>query len=246
MASGNFFAVVCLTLLLFGAMVQAAPPSKPAGPVTDQADILTASEERALVDRLTRYRDSTSVEIGILTLPSLDGVPIEDVASKIYNSWGIGFDSTDRGALYVLAMQEKSVRIEVGYGLEELLTDVEAGRIVSRQSPMAEEFRRGRFADGINEAISGMMIAIAADYNPAPKKSKGKNIPWPLILFALLFLFSMIGRGRRGGGSMGPFIGGMMMGGLGGFGGHSRGGGGGGGFGFGGGSSGGGGASGGW
>lgn len=240
--------VVACTILLCSALLQAADiPKRPAVPVVDQAAILSSAEEQALISRLTRYRDSTSIEFGILTMQTLDGQPVDDFANRVYNEWGIGFDSTDKGALFLLSLEERAVRIEVGYGLEGELTDIEAGRIVSRQSPMAAEFRAGRFADGINEAISGMMIAVDADYNPAPKKSSGKNFPWPLLFFALLMLLSMIGRGRRGRGSMGPFIGGMMMGSMmGGFGGGRSSGGGGGGFGFGGGSSGGGGASGGW
>lgn len=243
-------------------------PGKPNQPVVDQAGLLSSGDVQYLSQRLQAYRDSTSIEIAVLIVQSLDGAPVEDYAHKVFNSWGIGKDSADNGALLLIALQEKKTRIEVGYGLEGALTDAESNRIVNKNASMAGYFRQGDFAGGINAAIDGIMIAVGGDYIKYAEKyekERGKGFSGAFFWLILAFIiFSIIGQiFRRGGGGTGHTIGrrgssgagdillgaliGAMLGGGRRGGGSFGGGGGGGGFGgFGGGSSGGGGASGGW
>jgi uncharacterized protein len=257
--------------LLAGVVYGFEVPSKPNQPVVDQAGLLSSGDVRELSDKLQIYRDSTSIEIAVLIIESLDDAPLEDYAHKVFNTWGIGKDSADNGALLLIAIAEKKTRIEVGYGLEGALTDAESNRIVSKNAPMAQHFREGDFGGGINEAINGIIIAVGGDYikyaEKYEKRAPGGNssfLFWIIFAFILFSIFGQFFRrngggpgqtiGRRGSGTgsflLGTLLGTLLSGSRRGGGGWSSGGfggGGGGGFGgFSGGSSGGGGASGGW
>ncbi len=247
-----------LLVLLQAAAVFAleVPPYRSA--VNDLADILSRSEESRLESRIQRYRDSTGIEVGVLTVPSLEGGSIEDFAHNVLKTWGVGDSARDNGVLFVVAWQDHAARLEVGYGLEGALTDVECGRIVSRQSPMAEQFRAGRVGEGFEEVLTGIQAAVAGDYDPPPARKSGKTSNVALLGFIVMMMLVMFisaaqrrrarrlglwGHGSWGGSGLGGLGGFGMLGGLGrGSGGSSSGGG----FHFGGGSSGGGGASGGW
>lgn len=213
------------------------------GMINDRAGLLSRDEISQLESKTRSYRQQTGVEIGVLIVPNLGGRPLEDFAHDIFNDWGIGNKDKDNGVLFLIAIEEKKTRLEVGYGLEAELTDLEAGRIVSRNSPMAEHFRRGDFAGGINAVLDGIAEAVGGEYNP-PRRENEEEAFLPLLIplgFIIFFMLLSILRrrgiiDRRFGG---PFIGGF---GGGSSGGRSSGGG----FSFGGGSSGGGGASGGW
>lgn len=214
------------------------------GMINDRAGLLSSDEIRQLESKTRSYREQTGVEIGVLIVPNLGDRSLEDFAHDVFNAWGIGSKDKDNGVLFLIAIEEKKTRLEVGYGLESELTDLEAGRIVSRSSPMAEHFRRGDFAGGINAALDGIAEAVGGEYNPPRQENDEEEAFFPLLLplgFIIFFvLLSILRRrgiiDRRFGG---PFIGGF---GGGSSGGRSSGGG----FSFGGGSSGGGGASGGW
>ncbi|PWB76322.1 hypothetical protein C3F09_00605, partial [candidate division GN15 bacterium] len=169
---------------------------------------------------------------------------LENYAHDVLAKWGIGQKGKDNGVLFLVAIQEHKARVEVGYGLEDKLTDLEAGRLVNRNSPMAEAFREGDYAGGVNAVLDGIVQAIGGEYNPPKPKKKGNRLP-PFAPLAFVIFFIIISILRRAG-SSGRRFGGPFIGGFGGFGGGFGGGGGGGGFSFGGGSSGGGGASGGW
>jgi uncharacterized protein len=226
--------------------------------VTDQAGILPAADSRRLEGAIASYRDSTGIEVGILTVKSLEGASVEDFAHDVFRKWGLGAKGKNNGVLFLVAWDDHLARLEVGYGLEGSLTDLEAGRIVSKRSLMAERFREGDVYGGFMAVVDGIQSAVAGDYDPPERREKTQPPQVALFLFLAIMIFIMImsaiarNRARKlGVWGRGPWGGGMGgLGGLGGFGGFGRGLGGGGrsggGFTFGGGSSGGGGASGGW
>lgn len=240
-------------LLVTAGLLTGAPLPEYKGPVNDLAGMLNRSEAQQLEAKIIQYRDQSGHEIGVLIVPTLGDQALETYAYDVFKAWGIGQKGKDDGVLFLIALEEKKARVEVGYGLEGELTDLECGRLVNKQSPMAQRFREGDFAGGVSAVVDGIIVAIGGEYNPPkPKDKDGKGfaafVPFGFILFFLLL--SILRRKksinkRFGGpfGGFGPFIGGFG-GGLGG--GSFGGGGGGGGFSFGGGSSGGGGASGGW
>ena len=214
------------------------------GPINDLAGILNSQDVRQFESQVLAYREKSGHEIGVLIVPTLGDRALEDYAHDVFKAWGIGQKGKDDGVLFLIALQEKKARVEVGYGLEGELTDLESGRLVNKNSPMAAHFREGDFAGGVGAVIDGIEQAIGGEYDPPKAKSgdKGGIPPLALIIFIIAgIVMSFLRRsrltGRRFGG---PFFGGFG----GGLGGGSFGGGG--GFSFGGGSSGGGGASGGW
>jgi uncharacterized protein len=220
------------------------------GPINDLAGILNSSDIKQLESKVLAYRNQSGHEIGVLIVPTLGDQALDNYAHDVFKAWGIGQKGKDDGVLFLIAIQEKKARVEVGYGLEGELTDLECGRLVNKSSPMSQHFREGDFAGGVGAVIDGIVQAIGGEYNPPPAKNddgkrSGAFVPFVFVFIALLL--SAIRRkksiSRKFGspfGGFGPFIGGFGGGSFGG------GGGGGGGFSFGGGSSGGGGASGGW
>lgn len=198
---------------------------------------------------------ATGVQMALVTLSSLDGNPIEDVANDLFRKWGVGKKGQDNGILLLLAVQDRRDRIEVGYGLEPILPDGFVGSTLRELRPYLREQRYGQAMLAAAEVI-GSTIAKAKGVTldthlarRAPVSVQRTHIPWPAIIFGLFILFWLL---RSWGGGGGGFLAGILLGNLlgggrrggwgdgGGFGGDS----GGGGFGgFGGGDSGGGGAS---
>ena len=243
-------------------------PARPNPPrlVNDFAGVLSPDEEQRLEQQLVAYDDSTSNQVAVVLVKTLNDYPIEEYALKILRTWGIGNAKTNNGVLILAAIEDRKIRIEVGYGLEGAIPDITANHII--EYDIKPGFRSGDYYDGLSKAANSIIKAAAGEYkapaNYRKKKSSG-GFPFGLILFVIILVVLFGGRNRGGGGGMmsrrgsgwlGPFILGNMLGrssggGFGG-GGWSGGGGGwsgggGGGFGgFGGGSGGGGGASGSW
>jgi len=223
------------------------------GWVTDLAGMLTAEEEGRLETLMESYRRGTTHEIALLTVPSLEGEPIEQFALEVGRTWGLGTKEKQNGALLVVSKADRKIRIEVGRGLEGNLTDSIAGRII--RQVIAPDFKRGKFGDGIERGIVAMHEAIGGNYGRIERAARSPSSGLAGIVPALLILVILIaiksrrrrrgGWGGFGGGSSLPWL--LMGSGGGGGGGDGRSFGGGGfsGFGGGGGFSGGG-ASGGW
>jgi len=236
--------------------------AKPSTPtlVTDLANILSPAEKAALENKLVAIDDSSSNQIAVVILPTLDGNPIEEYATKLFRTWGIGNKKTNNGILLLIAINDRKVRIEVGYGLEGAIPDITANSIINND--IKPSFKAGAYFEGIDKATDDIAKAAVGEYKVARKKSP-KDTGNGLVMFIVIAIIIVVIVGKRDGGSGGSNIGGggfsdiatgMLLGSLLGGGGRrdgdwggSSGGFGGGGFGgFGGGSSGGGGASGGW
>lgn len=209
--------------------------------VTDQAGILDSAAESRLEEQLKQLETSTGAQVAVLTIPSLDGEVLEDFSLRVVEEWRLGRDDEDDGVLVLVARDDRKVRIEVGYGLEGAITDLQSKRIID--GLMVPEFRQGDFAGGIEAAVGAIGGAIRGEPDAIPvsassSDSSGGSDPITIFWLAIFFLFWILSafskKGRRGGG------GGWIIG-SGGGGGFS-----GGGFSGGGGSFGGGGASGSW
>ena len=232
---------------------------KPQGYVSDFAHVLDDSSRARLEEYAGRVEQATGVQMALVTLDSVDGEPIEDVANSLYRKWGVGKKGKDEGILLLLAIKDHRDRIEVGYGLEPILPDGFDGSVLRTARPL---LRQGAYGDALFTAADEMGSRIAAakgialNFSVRPRLRQVQarpSIPWPIVVIGILFLLFLLRRGGGGGGFLTGMIlgnllgrgGGGGWGGGGGFGGYdSGGGGGGGGFGgFGGGDSGGGGAS---
>jgi uncharacterized protein len=231
-------------LLLAAGSALAAPAIPPArGYVNDTAGILSP-EAKGQVERfLADFQRSDSTQIAVLTIPSLEGEDLEGYSVRVAQSWGIGQKGKDNGALLLVAKAERAVRIEVGYGLEDRLTDLLAGRIVDRE--IVPRFKSGDFDGGISAGVQAIAGAVRGTYKgDNTRQGKKKSSPYSALIW-LLFLGPGVLRMFAGGSARGVRRGGGFYGG--GFGGGGGGfGGGGGGFSGGGGGFGGGGASGNW
>ncbi len=244
----KFLSAIILVLAAVSILTAAELPAYK-GSINDLAGVLNRSDIENLEAKVLGYRQQTGTEIGVLIIPTLGDQGLEDYAHDVYKAWGIGQKDKNNGVLFLVAVNDKKARVEVGYGLEGELTDLESGRLVNKTSPMAQFFRQGDYAGGVGAVLDGIVQAIGGEYNPPPVKPKAKDgfslLAMPFLIGAAI-LMNLFRRRRFTGsrfGGRGGF-GGPFIGGFGGFGGGSSGGGG--GFSFGGGSSGGGGASGGW
>lgn len=241
------------------------PPPRPNPPrlVNDYADVLSADQEAQLERKLVAYDDSTSNQVAIVTIKTLNGYPIEEYALRLFRSWQIGNKTTNNGALILAVIDDRQIRIEVGYGLEGAVPDITANQII--RNDIAPSFREGDYYEGLDKASESIIKAAAGEYKaPAGYRDRngktGKGIGgMVLAMIILIIVLSNINRRGGGGGGfmsrrgyrgmLGPSIFGSILGSGGGWSSGGGGGwsGGGGGFGgFGGGSSGGGGASGSW
>lgn len=245
-------ALVAALLLLLAAAALAAEPVFPAltGRVVDDAGVLSAGTRSRLDASLAQHEQQTGQQLVVVTLPSLQGYTIEDFGYQLGRRWGIGQKGRDNGALLIIAPKERKVRIEVGYGLEGMLTDAQS-RIIIEQV-ILPQFRRGDLDAGVRDGTAAILRVLGgAPLDGAVRHARTvENAPPPWVFFVFLALFIAFFAWRiygawpllLAGRGVGPWYGG------GGFGGFSGGGfsGGGGGFSGGGGSFGGGGASGGW
>lgn len=238
---------------------------KPQGYVSDFAQAIDPDSKNKLEAYSAALEKSTGVQVAFVTIASLEGEPIEDFANGLYRHWGIGQKGRDEGLLLLLAIKDRQHRLEVGRGLEPIVTDGYSGSVLRAMRPA---LRESRYGDAIIEAAHalGQHIAQAKGVTIQPIERRSPQpsdpdegwgkIPLPIIIFGAFLLISMLSAGRRGGGGGGRRMRGPMIlpipwgssgyyggSGSGGFGGYDSGGGFGG---FGGGDSGGGGASSSW
>lgn len=259
------FLIVFFLIASVGVSYAQNIPARPNPPrlVNDFANVLSPEQREILEQRLVAFDDSTSNQIAVITVPTLNDYPIEDYAVKLLREWGIGSKKNNNGVLILVAVNDRKIRIEVGYGLEGAIPDITAKNIIDND--FAPNFRENNYYRGFDEAITSLEQAAAGEYRERRERRNDDNRGGGglIIFFIILFIIIMI-IGRRGGGPRGgmmsrrgfsgwwiPFLfsggwGGGSRGGGGGWSGGGFGGGGGGFGGFGGGSSGGGGASGGW
>jgi uncharacterized protein len=164
-------------------------PARPDGYVTDLADLLTDEQEGQLEQMLTAHTASTTNEIAVLTISSLEGTPIERASHDVFNEWGIGQADKDNGVLLLVARDDREVRIEVGYGLEGALTDLESKAIISQA--IVPEFRADDYGAGIIAGVDGITTAIAGEYQATTSSSESSGAPIDFILFMIFFGISL-------------------------------------------------------
>ena len=243
-------AFLALIVLPVSAALAQSTPEFPelSGRVVDKAGILSPTTESQITQVLQAHEQGTTEQIVVVTLPDLQGYPIEDYGYQLGRHWGIGQKGEDNGALLIVAQKERKIRIEVGYGLEGRLTDAASATIINQI--MTPAFKQGQFEQGIGNGVAAMVQVLGGKPLAVPNRAADGIQEKPnLSLVSLFFMIIMgviyfIGGGRGRGGRGAALLGGALLGAS--MGGRGGGGFGGGGFGGGGGGFGGGGASGGW
>ncbi len=264
-AGAHWWLFVFLLFAVLPANAQTFPPLV-GEPVVDAANLLDPAQEAALNAKLKAINAATGHQLAVATIPSLEGRDIADYGYRLLRTWALGTKEKDDGAILIVAPNDRRTRIEVGYGLEPVLTDAYSSVIIN--SVMIPKFKAGDYPAGIDSGVDAIaeqiklppeQAAARAARAQAQQSDSGGGMPGAVIFFIFILLFVIlpllrsVGGRRYGGGSgLGEVIlwsainaavnsrdsdGGGWGGGFGG---------GGGGFSGGGGSGGGGGASGGW
>lgn len=193
-------------------------PGKPSGFVNDFAGVLTNDQRLQIENQLTEFQKNLGAEISVVTIKSLGGDTVENYASELFKEWGIGQKGKDNGILFLIAVEDREMRIEVGYGLEGLLTDAQSYWI--QQNVVAPAFRNNDFYSGISGAAQKIMAAVNQEEtipseSPANSSSPpldGRLLFW-LILIVPIWLARILGRSKSWwlGGVLGG-AGGMVVG----------------------------------
>jgi uncharacterized protein len=257
MRLGRPLLAALLLLALAGPAEAALPiPPPPDHRINDYAGVLSAGERGRLEDTLRGRERESSNQIVVAIFRSLQGESLEDYSIRLAQAWRVGQKGLDNGVIFLVFVEDRKMRLEVGYGLESRLTDALSSQIL--RQVVAPRFREGKIADGVAAGLDAIQQAIAGTYKAAPQgqSASGRRlnpVQLMLLLFVVIGIFSIVvpalfsshvrrqgwTGGRRGWGGPVIFPGG-------GWGGGGGGGGGGGDFGGGGGGFGGGGASGDW
>lgn len=219
-------------LLLLGAMTAQAALTFPAltGRVVDDAQMIDPATRQQLTQQLQALEQSTGDQIVVVTVPNLQGVAIEDFGYQLGRQWGIGQKGKDNGALLIVARDERTLRIEVGYGLEGVLTDAQSWVIINQV--IAPKFKAGNYSQGISDGVAAMLQVVGGEPLAVPahvadanfaKDNPGFSIGLFILLIGVLWLcnrmglpvgaivlaiLSSSGRGGGGGGGGGGFRGG--------------------------------------
>lgn len=263
----KFKQILFTTILLLVTAIGFAQtfPAKPNRLVNDYTQTLTSDQVNQLEQKLVAFDDSTSTQIAVVIIKSLEGYDVADYTTRLAESWGVGGAENNNGVVLLVSLGDRKVTIQTGYGVEGALPDAISRRIIENE--ITPNFKAGNYFAGISQGTDAIISYTKGEYKndkpKAGKKSRGSMIPF-IVIFIVIIIMAIKKGGGGGGsqviggrGSASPFwwmlLGSQMGrgsgGGFGGFsgGGGGFGGGGGGGFGgFGGGSFGGGGASGSW
>lgn len=166
-------------------------PGKPSGFVNDFAGILKPSERQELEARISAFEKATSDEISVVTIKDLGGDTIENYAVKLFEEWKIGKAGKDNGVLILVALDDRQMRIEVGYGLEGDLTDLQSSWIINRV--MVPAFQTGDYFGGLSGAVEKVEAAVGGEAIPSEQPEPAlpanlANISWFFII-AFIFFF---------------------------------------------------------
>jgi uncharacterized protein len=178
-------------------------PSAPTARVNDYAGVLTQAERGRLEAQLTDREQATGAQMVIAIFKSLEGESLEDYSIRLAQQWRIGQKSLDNGVILLVFLQDRKVRMEVGYGLEPMIPDAVAGRII--RDTMGPRFREQRYAQGLEEAVQAVFARVdtsgAPPARPAPRARPSQFSPSLSMLFVIavivVFLLNAMASPRR-------------------------------------------------
>jgi uncharacterized protein len=170
-----------------------AVPGRPAGFVNDFANVLQPAERTSLEGKLSAFNASTTIEIAVVTVPSLGGDEIAHASIQIFDAWKIGKAKKDNGVLVLVAPSEHQAWITTGYGLEGALTDLQSSWIV--KNVMVPQFKNGNYYAGLNDGVDAIMAAVEGEATiPSDDASKGSAGNWGNFIWLIFFGILSLGR----------------------------------------------------
>jgi uncharacterized protein len=193
--ANSLLPTVCCLLLTFSAFAQKAIPELWGQRVHDEAHALQQATVDQLENNLKAYEDSTSNQIAILIIQSLDGEVLEEYSLRVAEKWKLGQKGKDNGVLLLISVDDHKMRIEVGQGLEGVLTDALSNRIIRNE--IAPAFRRGEFDAGVIAGIDGIIKGIGGEYSADDSSdlenmSLKEKILFGLFIYGVLGIFTLI------------------------------------------------------
>ncbi|MDO8424276.1 MAG: TPM domain-containing protein [bacterium] len=189
-------------------------PGKPAGFVNDFAGLLKLETVVALNEKLDQFSKETGNEIAVVTVSGLGDETVETYAEKLFQEWGIGKEKEDNGILLLIAPTERVMRIEVGYGLEPVITDIESGRII--REILTPAFQAGNYDEGVIQAIEHLVLLAQGEAVPVTNTP----VNWPRWMiyagFIFIWLASILARSKSwwAGGVVGGVVGVIFFAGI--------------------------------
>jgi uncharacterized protein len=195
----KIFSIIVIAILLPFTVFAYTSPGRSVGYVNDFANILNNNTRLDLESKLQKLSEYKGVQVAVVTVRTIGDETIESYATKLFEEWGIGNKANDSGVLLLIAMDEKKIRIENGYGVEHMITDLEAGSII--RDYISPEFKKGNYDLGVQNGTQ-QIINIISDpkYVNTPSISSGdsrlivgfiKNF-FVEIIFALFFLGGLV------------------------------------------------------
>lgn len=170
--------------------------------VTDYTGTLSQSEIQQLERKLVAFDDSTSTQIAVVVVKSTEGYDISDYAVQLANKWAVGNSKYDNGILLLAALEDRTVTIQTGYGVEGALPDIIAHRII--QNEIRPAFRQQNYFEGLDSATDAIISYTKGEYKDPRARGKEKNgggVPVILIIIIVIVIISIISKG--GGGNRG-------------------------------------------
>ena len=212
----TFLATLLSTVVLLTAPQAFAytKPGNPSGFVNDFAGMFTTEQKQNLETKLSAYEKQSSNEIAIVTVKNLGGDYIENYAEKLFKDFGIGKKDKNNGLLLLIALEDRQMRIEIGYGLEGDLTDAQSAQIIN--DVLTPAFRKGDYYGGVNDATDLIIQRLSGEAINLPKTAPKTSVNFNLILFMFFFIFSffssVLARSKSwwAGGLVGALAGGLF------------------------------------
>lgn len=184
-----FCTILMLALLPHLAFALEVPQLR--GRVNDYANMLSPGASQRLEQALAEFESSDSTQIVVLTVNSLEGESLEEYAIKVAEAWRIGQAKLDNGAILLIAKQERKIRIEVGRGLEGVLTDLVSGRII--RGDISPYFKNNDYDGGITAGVASVMQVVRGEYKAQPRDLKqGKKSAEPVFTLLVFLLVAVV------------------------------------------------------
>jgi uncharacterized protein len=191
--------ITAAALLLCVAVTAGAldvPPLR--GRVNDYANMISADAENRIDSISSELERSDSTQLVVLTVPSLEGEDLEGFSIRVAEEWAIGQEEYDNGVLLLVAQAERRIRIEVGYGLEGALTDLQAGRIIDNE--IAPYFKAGQFGEGLVRGTEAIAATVRGEYQASEQtvsKPRVRSRVGLVPFFIILMVISVLGSRKR-------------------------------------------------
>lgn len=195
----KFIVFTCFAVCAILSFPAIAQPEFPplTGRVVDTANLLSEQTRAALAQSLAEHEQETSNQVVVVTLGQLNGYDIADYGYQLGRHWGIGQQDKDNGALLIIALAERKIRIEVGYGLEGALTDALSRQIINNE--MTPAFKQSDYERGINQGVDAILGAIAGEYVLEENSSDDESNVGQIIPFVMIgSIGGQLLLGRRG------------------------------------------------